>query len=148
MSFFFKLAGYDYDEPRGEITIEQEDGGIRLFAAVYASTENDEIDFECQEASVEHTEGIFLKVQSITEIVGKKFIWESPENEYGYAGTLNVVEYEQLSKAEFVIENISDGVATVYWKGIGDIRWSGDFNTDVPFETRFCAPLPDSDISG
>ena len=148
MAFFFKLAGYDYDEPRGEITIEQEDGGIRLFAAVYSSTENDEIDFECQEASVEHTEGIFLKVQSITEIVGKKFIWESPENEYGYAGTLNVVEYEQLSKAEFVIENISDCVATVYWKGIGDIRWSGDFDTDVPFETRFSAPLSASDISG
>ena len=148
MAFFFKLAGYDYDEPRGEITIEQEDGGIRLFAAVYASTENDEIDFECQEASVEQTEGIFINARSITEIVGRKFIWETPENEHGYAGTLNVVEYEQLSQAEFVIEDITDGAATVYWKGVGDIRWSGDFGTDVPFETRFRAPLPDSGISG
>ena len=144
MANFFKLAGYDYDEPRGEITIEHEDGGIRLFAAVYASTDNEDIDYECQEASVEHTEGIFIKAQDITELVGRKFVWETPENEYGYAGTLNVVEYEQITKAEFVIESINDGVAIVYWKGIGDIRWGEEFGTDVPFETRVAIPLSDS----
>ena len=144
MTSFFKLAGYDYDEPSGDISIEHEDGGIRLFVQVCAGTENEAIDYECQEASVEHTEGIFFKVQCLTELVGRRFVWDTPENEYGYAGTLNVVEYEQISKAEFMIETIHDGIATVYWKGIGDIRWGEEFGTDVPFETRVAIPLPDS----
>ena len=58
-----------------------------------------------------------------------------------------MVEYEQISKAEFMIESILDGIAAVYWKGIGDIRWGGEFDTDVPFETRVAIPLPDSVLS-
>ncbi len=144
MAGFFRLAGYDYDEPRGELTIEHEDGGIRLFVNVYASTENDDIDFECQEASLEQVEGIFFRVQSIRELVGRKIVWETPENEYGYAGVLNVVEYEEISKAEFVIEEIRDGMMTVCWKGIADIGWSKPFDSDVPFETRVTIPMPAS----
>ena len=147
MANFFKLAGYDYDEPRGEISMEYEDGGIRLFVNVFASTDNDEIDFECQGASLEQVEGMFIKAQNIQELVGRRFVWDTPENEYGYAGVLNVVEYEQISKAELVIESINDGIATVYWHGIGDIRWDEPFDTDVPFETRVMISLPDYALS-
>ncbi|MBR6421083.1 MAG: hypothetical protein IKS42_12175 [Oscillospiraceae bacterium] len=147
MANFFKLAGYDYNEPRGEITIEHEDNGIRLFVDVFASTDNDDIDFECQAASLEQVDGIFIKAQSIQELVGRRFVWDTPENENGYAGVLNVVEYEQISKAEFMIESIIDGIATVYWRGIGDIRWDEPFDIDVPFETRVTIPLPNSTVS-
>ncbi|MBR2086778.1 MAG: hypothetical protein IJ906_06535 [Oscillospiraceae bacterium] len=75
MTSFFKLAGYDYDEPSGDISIEHEDGGIRLFVQVCAGTENEAIDYECQEASVEHTEGIFFKAQSLMELVGRRFLY-------------------------------------------------------------------------
>ncbi|MBR4628613.1 MAG: hypothetical protein IKO47_13140 [Ruminococcus sp.] len=147
MANFFKLAGYDYNEPRGSISIERENDGIRLFTEVYASIDNDDIDFECQEVSLEQVEGIFIKAKSIHELAGKRFVWETPENEYGYAGVLNVVEYEQINKAEFVIESISDGIITVYWRGIGDICWDEPFDTDVQFETRVAIPLPDSALS-
>lgn len=147
METFFKLAGYDYDEPGGGISIEFENGGIRLFVNVYASTDNDDIDDECQGPSLEQVEGIFIKAQSLQELVGRRLLWDTPENEYGYAGVLNVVEYEQITKAEFVIESIIDGIMTVYWKGIGDIRWSAPFDTDVPFETRVAISLPTSALS-
>lgn len=142
MANFFKLAGYDYNDPRGDVSVDHEDGGIRLFVNVYASTDNGEVPYECREAAVEQVEGIFLKVQSLQELVGKTLVWETEENEYGYAGVLNVVEYEVLSKAEFTVERIEDGMMTVYWKGIGNIGWSSPFNVNVPFETRVTVPLP------
>ena len=93
---------------------------------------------------MEQVEGIFVRAQSLQELVGRRFVWDSPENACGYAGVLNVIEYEQISKAIFVIEAIQDGMMTVYWSGIGDIGWSAPFDRDVPFETRAAIPLPDS----
>ena len=91
MANFFKLAGYYYDEPRGEVSIDYEDGGIRLFVNVYTRTNNENVDYECQEVSLEQVEGIFIKVPSLLELVGRKLVWEEAENEYCYAGVLNVV---------------------------------------------------------
>ena len=147
MENFFKLAGFDYDAPRGEVSIDYEDDGIRLFVNVYSRTENENVDYECQEVSLEQVEGIFIKVPSLLELVGRKLVWEEAENEYGYAGVLNVVEYELINKAEFIIESINDGIMTVYWKGFGDICWSSPFNVNVPFETRVTIPLPESALS-
>ena len=147
MADFFKLAGYDYDAPRGKISIKHEDGGIRLYVDVFSITNNEDIDYECQEVGIEQVEGVFVKVHSLQELVGRKLVWDTPENEYGYAGVLNVVEYELINKAEFIIESIHDGIMTVYWKGIGDICWSSPFNINVPFETRVTIPLPDSALT-
>ena len=144
MANFFKLAGYDYDAPRGSVTIRSEDDGIRLFVDVYANTKNEEIDYECRDVGIEQVNGIFLKVKSLQELVGRKLVWEDFENEYGDAGVLNVIECEWIRNAEFIIESINDGIMTVYWKGIGDICWSSPFNVNVPFETRVTIPLPDS----
>ena len=65
MENFFKLAGFDYDAPRGEVSIDYEDDGIRLFVNVYSRTENENVDYECQEVSLEQVEGIFIKVPSL-----------------------------------------------------------------------------------
>ena len=147
MADFFKLAGYDYDAPRGYVTISFEDDGIYLSAEVYAQTDNEEIDCECRGVGIEQPEGIFIKAQSLQELVGRKLVWEDCENEYGYAGVIYVVEFERINKAEFIIESINDGIMTVYWKGCGDILWSSPFDSDVPFETRVSIPLPDSALS-
>ena len=147
MADFFKLAGYDYDAPRGYVTITSEDDGIYLSVEVYAETNNEEIDYECRGVGIEQVNSIFLKVNSLQELVGRKLVWEEFENEYGEAGVIYVVEFEQLNKAELIIESINDGKMTVYWKGSGDILWSPPFGSDVPFETRVTIPLPDSALS-
>lgn len=134
--YFFKLAGYDYDEPHGDFEIQREDNGIRIFAGVASSTKNEKIRYECREVGVEHNDVLFFELNDINEIVGKKFVWDSYENEYGEAGQLYVAEFESISEAEFVLESINDDIAVVYWKGIGDIGFDGNFDSDVPFETR------------
>ena len=145
MANFFKLAGYDYDEPRGTGSVQQEDDGLSLSVNVYARTKNTEVPNACQEVSLEQVDAIFLKVQSLRELVGRKLVWEEYQNEYGCAGALNVNEYQLIDNAEFTIESINDGSMTVYWKGHCDIHLCSPFDVAVPFETRVTIPLPESE---
>ena len=147
MADFFKLAGYDYDEVNGTVNIYQEDDGISLYVNVYAKTKNVQVPSECQKASLEQIDGIFLKVKSLQELVGRKLVWEEASNEYGNAGALNVIECEMINNAELTIEGIENGSMTVYWKGHGDIRRKEPFNVDVPFETRVTIPISESESS-
>ena len=96
---------------------------------------------------LEQIDGIFLKVKSLQELVGRKLVWEEASNEYGNAGALNVIECEMINNAELTIEGIENGSMTVYWKGHGDIRRNAPFNVDVPFETRVTIPLSESEMS-
>ncbi|MCR4646949.1 MAG: hypothetical protein K5695_16335, partial [Oscillospiraceae bacterium] len=145
MANFFMLAGYDYDEPRGTVSVQQEDDGLSLSVNVYARTKNTEVPNACQEVSLEQVDAIFLKVQSLRELVGRKLVWEEYQNEYGCAGALNVNEYQLIDNAEFTIESINDGSMTVYWKGHCDIHLRSPFDVVVPFETRVTIPLPESE---
>ena len=147
MADFFKLAGYDYDELSGIVYVYPEDDGISLYVNVYAKTKNEQVPSECQKASLEQIDGIFLKVKSLQELVGRKLVWEEASNEYGNAGALNVIECEMINNAELTIEGIENGCMTVYWKGHGDIRRKEPFNVDVPFETRVTIPISDSESS-
>ena len=147
MSNFFKLAGYDYEEPHGTVYIEHEDDGISLYMNVYAKTKNEEVPNACQEVSLEQIDGIFLKVQSLQELVGKILVWEEYSNEYGDAGALNMNKCQMIDNAELTVESINGSSMTICWKGHCDIGLNAPFDAAVPFETRVTIPLPESELS-
>ncbi len=140
---YFKLNNIEYNIDNAEINMYNEENGIRLFIEVSASTNNSDVDFELRNIYLYHNNGFQTGVSTINELNGKKYSWSSYMNDNDEeAGTLYVLEHEDVTKATIEILDIFQDQIIIRWEGLANVFWGDEFGADVPFETEFIAKLP------
>jgi len=115
-------------------------GNIILFPDI----ETDYVDFETEKPIIRlyHNNGFDTGVSSIEQLVGKKFIWNSSENEKGEeAGRLYVFEHEDITKGTIEIIDFIDNSFSIRWSGTANIFFNELYYKNVPFETNFTTQI-------
>lgn len=140
---YFKLNNIKYNIDNTKIYIDNEENGIRLSIEVKASTENTDIDFELKHIYLYHNNGFQTGVSKIKDLKGKTYNWSSYINENDEeAGTLYVLEHEDVTKATIEIIDVSEDQMIIKWEGLANIFWNEEFGKNVPYETEFIVKLP------
>ena len=132
-----RLARWDYKLTHEYIRICYQNGRVLLELHIDAETDSEEIEYPVNHVNFYHN-GSFEAVyqNSIYDLIGTTFVWEENEHERGDAGCIYACEHMPINRAELTIEDITDGVMTIHWKGEGDICWGGELGCDVPFDMR------------
>lgn len=139
----FILKDIVYDVHASNIKVEYDDMDIILFPEVNASIEDDNVEYEMSTVSLYHNEGFNTHTSKLTNLKGKKFIWNSAYNkDKEEAGILCVQEHENVVKGTIEILDIENNNITIKWSGLANVGWNDQYGKNVPFETTFIAKLP------
>lgn len=139
-----RLKDIVYDITDASLSADHCDGEIYLFPEVNAECSDESVEHELRSAWLYHNNGFNTHAETFEELKGKKFVWESEENDDGEeAGTLYVLEHDNLSSGTIEITDVSDGYMTVRWSGLANLYWSEEYGSDIPFEAEFTVRLPE-----
>lgn len=138
-----RLKDIVYDITDTYCSVSSRNGEIYLSLDTDAKCSDENVEYELCSARLYHEDGFNTHASSLEELKGKKFVWDSEENDDGEeAGTLYVLEHEYLSSGTIEITDISDGFMTIYWSGLANVYWSEEYGSDIPFEAEFTVKLP------
>ncbi len=138
-SFFLKNVEYNVTESK--VSFTDIGGNLKMFINICA--ENNDVEYELSYARLYHEEGFLTGVSDYRDLKGKKYIWDSIENEYGeLAGTLYVLEHEDITKGCIEILDCDDKSIIIKWSGTANVYWNEEFGEDVPFETIIETEIP------
>lgn len=139
-----RLNDIVYDIADVSLSADSCDGEMYLFPEIEAKCTDKNVEYELRSVRLYHNNGFNTHTGAFEELKGKKFVWEDEENADGEeAGTLYVLEHENLSSGTIEITDVKDGHMTVRWSGLANIYWSEEYGSDVPFETEFTVKLPE-----
>ncbi len=139
-----RLKDIVYDIADVSLSADSCDGEMYLFPEIEAKCSNENVEYELRSVRLYHNNGFNTHTGAFEELKGKKFVWEDEENADGEeAGTLYVLEHENLSSGTIEITDISDGLMTIYWSGLANVYWSEEYDSDIPFEAEFTVKLPE-----
>lgn len=120
-----KLKDIVYDITQCYCSANSRNGEIYLFPDIDAECSDKNVEYELRSVRLYHNNGFNTHAGTFEELKGKKFVWESEENADGEeAGTLYVLEHENLSSGTIRITDVSNGHMTARWSGLANIYWS------------------------
>ncbi len=138
MEYYFKLRDMNYEIDGAIIDIASENDELLLLPEVNATNDNGALGY----VSLYHNEGFSTNIKELSELLGKKYVWDSENNEKGEdAGTLYVLEHENVTKGVIEILEVTDEFITIKWTGLANVYWDEDLSENVPFETVFKAEI-------
>ena len=143
---YFKLNNYEYNITSSSVSFDlvPENQTLRMFIDVDASTDNEDVEYELQNIRLYHNNGFRIGVKDVKRIKGKKFEWLENVNKRGEeAGTMCVLEHEDISSGTIEILDVTNDMIKIRWNGLANIFWDDEFGENVPFETEIEAKLPE-----
>lgn len=142
---YFKLKDIDYNVEKCSISfdVNPSDQKLVMFIEIEAKNTDNSVDAELQEVYLYHNNGFQIGGKTLNKLKGKEFVWNSKHNSNGEeAGTLCVLEHENLTRGIIEIIDITKDTIKIKWTGLANIYWNDEFGENVPFETEIETKLP------
>ncbi len=138
----FVLKDIVYKVTNALIYAEFQDMEIILSIDTVAEKDDDKIEYELSRVRLYHEDGFNTHTSTFKELKGKKFHLElDPDSDEAAAGTLYVLEHEDITKCVIEILNITDNKITVHWSGSANVYANEEYSENVPFDTVFTADI-------
>ncbi len=132
-----KIKDIEYEIVNCSVSLRDCENDYCMGIDVFARTNVENIDPEIREVQL-YIDPFHTNVHTLDELAQKKYFWNSTVNDrLESAGTINVVEYEDITSGVVEVVRIEDREITIRWKGCGNIRWNEEFDRDVPFDMEF-----------
>ena len=139
---YFKLNGLEYTVESCSVSFDiiPYNQHLKMYIAISARTENNQIDSELQYVRLYHNSGFDIGGKTIRNLKGKRFEWKKASNWNG--GTLYVLEHEDVTSGIIEILDITADAIKIKWTGCGNVFWNNEYGKDVPFEAEIETALP------
>ena len=132
-----KIRDLEYEIITAYVSLRDSEKDYCMGIDIFARTKDEKIASEIGEVQL-YVDPFHTNVHTVEELVNKKFIWDSVENNnHESAGTLNIVEFEDVTKGTIEVLKVEGNQITIRWNGTGNIYWDNEFGKDVPFTTEF-----------
>ena len=143
---YFRLNNIEYQVESCSVRFDiiPHNQNLKMFIDIDAKTDNDSIDSELCEIHLYHNNGFEIGGKSLRNLTGKKFEWTKATNRMGEeAGTLYVLEHEEVTSGVIEILGINKETICIKWTGLANIYWNDEFGENVPFETEIETKIPE-----
>lgn len=103
----------------------------------------DSVDYEFRRVRLYHEDGFNTHTTTFEELKGKKFDMElDPDSDESSAGSLYVLEHEDITMGTIEILDVTEGKITIRWNGLANVYANEMYGENVPFDTVFTADIP------
>lgn len=143
---YFKLKGIDYNVEacRVSFNVDPDDQKLLMFIDIEAKNIDDTVEYELSKVYLYHNNGFRIGGKTLNKLKGKQFVWDEDYNSNGEeAGTMCVLEHENLSSGTIEILDVTKETIKLKWFGLANIYWNDEFGENVPFETEIETKLPE-----
>ena len=138
----FILKDIMYDVTDVSIYTEFFDSEIIMSIDLEAETKEN-VDYEFRRVRLYHEDGFITHTTTFKELKGKKFDMEfDPDSDENSAGSLCVLEHEDITRGTIEILDVTDDKITIRWSGFANVYANEMYGENVPFDTVFTADIP------
>ncbi|MFY7671262.1 hypothetical protein ACOSP6_09290 [Tenacibaculum sp. MEBiC06402] len=134
---FLKLKNRVFDISKAYIQGEFKDGDLHCYIEI--ETVDKMIDEELWEPCLRHQGFIFKNVSTWPDLKNRVISWKD-SNDVSYKhpeiGLLYVFSHTETKNNSLEFSDVTNDTIEISWKGVADVYWDEDFDTDVPFEVQ------------
>lgn len=135
------LNNIKYNVKEAKVSFTDIGGNFKMFIDI--SADSNDVEYELSYIRLYNEEGFLTGVNNYDDLKGKKYVWDSIENESGeFAGSLYVLEHEDITKGTIEILDCNSSLIKIKWSGIANVYWNEKFGANVPFEAIIETEIP------
>lgn len=141
----FRLKDYEYEVTSCSVAfdLDPDDQTLCMFIDIDANAVSEDMEYELRSIRLYHNNGFRTGVKNVKYLKGRTFKWTEEFNSRDEeAGTMYVVEHENISSGTIEIVDVTKESISIKWNGLANIYWDDEFGENVPFETEVVAQLP------
>ena len=143
----FVLKDIVYDITDVYFYAEFRDTEIILSIDLNAETNDDEVEYDLSSIRLYHENGFNTHAATFEALKGKIIELElDPDADEPTAGSLYVLEHEDITKGTIEITDVSENTITIHWSGLANVYWDEQYGEDVPFDAVFTVDIPQNKL--
>ena len=142
---YLKLNNYEYKITAANVGFEmsEDNKSLIMFLDIDGSYEGEDLDYELRTIRLYHNNGFHIGVKEPNKLIGKSFEWNEAYNNKGEeAGTLYVLEHEDVTSGKIDILDVTQDLIKVKWSGQANVFWNEECGENVSFEAEVEAKVP------